>query len=95
MLIGEAKWGRKPLSRNLLTDLVQRSQRMPQVQEGWQTQYALFARDGFTDALQAYANSMAALLITLDQIEGTLGEMQEGKAGQADEPAGPESQGGS
>lgn len=29
LLVGETKWGRKPLSRNLLTDLIQRSQRMP------------------------------------------------------------------
>lgn len=35
LLISEAKWGRrKPLSRNLLTNLVQSSQRMPQVIEG-------------------------------------------------------------
>ncbi len=72
LLIGEAKWGRKPLSRNILTDLVQCSQRMPQVAEGWQTQYVLFAREGFTDALQEYAHSLDALLISLDQIKGTL-----------------------
>jgi AAA+ ATPase superfamily predicted ATPase len=72
LLVGEAKWGRKPLSRNILTDLVQRSQRMPQVAGGWHTQYVLFAREGFTDALQEYANSINALLVPLDQIESTL-----------------------
>lgn len=74
LLIGEAKWGRKPLSRNILTDLVERSQRMSQVAEGWQTQYVLFAREGFTDTMQEYANSIDALLISLDQIESTLME---------------------
>ena len=72
LLIGEAKWSRKPVSRRVLTDLVQRSQRMPQVAEGWQTHYVLFAREGFTDALEEYAKSVDALLISLDQIESTL-----------------------
>ena len=72
VLIGEAKWGRKSLSRHVLTDLIQRSQRMPQVAEGWRTQYALFAREGFTDALREYANSVDALLISLDLLESTL-----------------------
>jgi AAA+ ATPase superfamily predicted ATPase len=72
LLIGEAKWGRKPLSRRLLLDLIQRSQRMPQVAEDWRTQYALFAREGFTDALHQQAKSMDAMLISLDQIESTL-----------------------
>ena len=75
LLIGEVKWGRKPLSRNILTDLVQRGQRMPQVAGGWQTQYVLFAREGFTDSLIEYANSMGALLIPLDQIESTMLEV--------------------
>jgi hypothetical protein len=39
---------------------------------GWQTQYVLFAREGFTDALQAYANSIDAILVPLDQVESTL-----------------------
>ncbi len=72
LIIGEAKWGRKPLNRRILTDLIQRSQRMPQVAEGWRTQYALFVREGFTDALQQYASSMDALLISLDDLEKTL-----------------------
>jgi hypothetical protein len=39
LLIGEAKRGRDKLSRRLMPDLVRRSQRMPQVAEGWSTQY--------------------------------------------------------
>jgi hypothetical protein len=63
LLIGEAKWSCTSLSRHVLTDLIQRSQRMPQVAEGWCAQYALFAREGFTDALQGEAESTDALLI--------------------------------
>lgn len=72
LLIGEAKWGRAPLERQLLTDLKQRSQRMPQVTAGWQTQYALFARAGFSDALHQEAQQTGARLISLAQLEQTL-----------------------
>jgi AAA+ ATPase superfamily predicted ATPase len=72
LLIGEAKWGRDALSRRLLPDLIKRSQRMPQIAEGWTTQYALFARTGFTEALQQEAAATGALLISLEQLEQTL-----------------------
>jgi uncharacterized protein len=72
LLIGEAKWGREMLSRRVLTDLIQRSQRMPQVAEGWSTQYVLFAREGFTEALQEEARMRNAILISLAQLEKTL-----------------------
>jgi hypothetical protein len=62
LLIGEAKWGRQTLGRSLLPDLIKRSQRMPQVAAGWQTQYALFTREGFTPALQQEAGATNALL---------------------------------
>lgn len=72
LLIGGAKWGREALSRRLLTDLIARSQRMPQVAEGWVTQYVLFARAGFTDALQEESQARNARLVSLDQLERTL-----------------------
>ncbi|NKQ37538.1 MAG: ATP-binding protein [Chloroflexi bacterium] len=72
LFIGEAKWGRRPLNRGLLADLVRRSQRMPQVAAGWGVQYALFARAGFTDALQAEAQAAGARLISLEDMEQTL-----------------------
>jgi AAA+ ATPase superfamily predicted ATPase len=72
LLIGEAKWGRGLLSRRVLTDLIQRSRRMPQVAEGWATQYALFAREGFSEALQEEARAKKALLISLEQLEEAL-----------------------
>jgi uncharacterized protein len=69
LLIGEAKWGREPLSRHLLPDLIKRSQRMPQVAAGWRAQYALFARAGFTEALQTEAAERGAALISLQELE--------------------------
>lgn len=72
LLIGEAKWGRETLSRNILTDLIERSQRMPQVAKGWATQYILFAREGFGEALYQEARHHNALLISLPQLEEVL-----------------------
>jgi hypothetical protein len=69
LLVGEAKWGRDRVSRRLLPDLVKRSQRMPQVAEGWATQYILFAREGFTDALRVEAQVQNAILVSLEQLE--------------------------
>jgi hypothetical protein len=72
LLIGEAKWGRDALSCRLLTDLIQRSQRILQVAEGWSTQYILFARGGFTGALQEAAKTSGVILVSLNQFEATL-----------------------
>lgn len=72
LLIGEAKWGVGLVDLPVLTSLRQHSQRMPQVAEGWQTHYALFAREGFTPALQAEAARSGVLLITAAEIERTL-----------------------
>jgi AAA+ ATPase superfamily predicted ATPase len=72
LLIGEAKWGKEPVSRVILTSLIERSRRMPQVSEGWQVQYALFSREGFTDATKETAKELGVRLVTLEQIEETL-----------------------
>lgn len=71
LLIGECKWGKDTISRSILTDLIQRSQRMPQVSEGWQVQYALFSREGFTAAAQALARELGVQLVTLNDMEKT------------------------
>jgi AAA+ ATPase superfamily predicted ATPase len=74
LFIGEAKWGTGPVSRKILMDLVQRSKRMPQVAEGWAVDYALFAREGFTDATQKAASAMGARLIALPEMERAMVE---------------------
>lgn len=74
LFIGEAKWGAGLVSRKVLTDLVQRSKRMPQVAEGWTVDYALFAREGFSDATREAASEMGARLISLPEMERTMVE---------------------
>ncbi|MFO7698332.1 MAG: ATP-binding protein [Anaerolineae bacterium] len=74
LFIGEAKWGTGSISRTVLTDLVRRSQRMPQVAEGWAVDYALFAREGFSDATREAAREMGARLISLSEMEQTMVE---------------------
>ena len=75
LFIGEAKWRGGSLSRDVLTDLVRRSQRMPQVTEpGWRVQYGLFAREGFTDATRQAAAEIGARLVDLAGLENTLVE---------------------
>jgi len=76
LLIGEAKWGTGSVARTVLTDLVARGQRMPQVIDpDWKTHYMLFAREGFTEAVTQTAQSMGARLVTLPEIENRLVEM--------------------
>jgi len=80
LLIGEAKWGKGLVGRKVLADLIRRSQRMPQVKEGWMVQYVLFAREGFTEAAQRMADEMAARLVTLDEMEQTFFRSYAGSA---------------
>lgn len=72
LFIGEAKWGTDAVSRNILTDLIKRSQRMPQVEQGWNVQYGLFAREDFTEATKHAARELGVRLVTLKQLEADL-----------------------
>lgn len=74
LLVGEAKWGKGKIGRNILLDLIDRSQRMPQVAEGWRTTYVAFAREGFSDAAFATGTELDMKLITLSEIERTLSD---------------------
>jgi len=70
--------GDKPVAGEVLIDLIKRSQRMPQVAEGWQTQYALFARAGFTDATREEARIPNARLVDLSELEQGLRASSDG-----------------
>lgn len=75
LFIGEAKWGAGSVSRSVLTDLIARSQRMAQVAKtGWQVQYGLFARGGFTSATTRAAREMGVRLVGLEELEDRLAE---------------------
>ena len=73
LFIGEAKWETGQLSRATLTNLIERSRRMPQAaSDKWTKQFALFAREGFTPALRQEAARLGARLIDLREIEARL-----------------------
>ena len=73
LFIGEAKWETGQVGRGILTKLVERSQRMPQVTaSGWTVQYGLFSRHGFTPATVAEAKEVGARLVSLPQLESVL-----------------------
>lgn len=72
ILIGECKWGTGVVRRGILSDLVTRTQRMPEITDDWKITYALFAREGFTEPLQAEAERMEAILVTASDVEKQL-----------------------
>ena len=75
LFIAAVRWNAGRMGRDALTDLVVRSQLMPQVQEpGWQVQYGLFTRDGFTDSAVRAAKEIGACLVSLPEIENRLVE---------------------
>jgi hypothetical protein len=74
ILLGEAKWGTEAVGRKVLTDLVAKAPRVvPDGGEGWTVHYALFARAGFTDAVQAEAARHQVLLVDLERLGRDLG----------------------
>ncbi len=73
LFIGEAKWAPGELTADILSSLVIRSRRMPQVATGdWTIQYALFTRDTFAPDLTQAATSLKPRLVNLAQIEARL-----------------------
>ena len=72
LFIGEAKWGDKPVAREVVMSLLDRGRHMPQVAEGWPVQYCVFARAGFTEAAQTAAREHKVRLVDLDEIEAAL-----------------------
>lgn len=45
---------------------------MAQVSEGWQTDYVIFGREGFSESLQTLATAYPARLVSLEALEDTL-----------------------
>jgi uncharacterized protein len=73
ILLGECKWGQKPVGRDVIQALVNKSDKVLPGSATWQVHYAFFARQGFTEAAQKLAAKHNALLITLPQIEADMG----------------------
>jgi AAA+ ATPase superfamily predicted ATPase len=71
ILLGECKWGAEPADRAVVRELIEKA---PKVAPGpeWRIHYAFFARAGFTDAARAEAETVGALLVDLDRLDGDL-----------------------
>lgn len=68
VLAGECKWSTKPVGSNILDDLKRKTHPLI-AQHKWQSvSYILFARAGFTPALQAQAQHEGVLLVDLARL---------------------------
>lgn len=77
LLVGECKWGDRPLSRQIVTDLI--LTKTPQLLldlaadgESWQIHYAFFTRHSFTEAARQEASSYGAIMRTMSQMDSEL-----------------------
>ena len=71
ILLGEAKWSRDPVGRNVIVKLVEKSEKVVP-ESDWSVHYAFFARAGFTDAARAEASSVNAILVDLARLDRDL-----------------------
>ena len=67
-LLGECKWSTNPLGTNVLDDLKRAAEALLTGREGARVTYALFARAGFTAALQDVAQREGVLLVKVDEM---------------------------
>ena len=67
LLVGECKWTERPVGLNILNELMRKASLLPG--GPWQrVVYALFAKRGFTPALQERASQKDVLLVTPDML---------------------------
>jgi AAA+ ATPase superfamily predicted ATPase len=69
ILLGECKWSQKPVGRDVIQALFNKTDKVLPSSTTWQVHYVFFARQGFTEAAQTLAAEHKAFLITLTQIE--------------------------
>ena len=72
ILLGECKWGQKPVSREVIQTLINKTNKVLPGSTTWRVHYAFFARQGFTQAAQTLATEHNSLLISLVQIEADM-----------------------
>lgn len=80
LLLGECKWGVKPVDRSVIRELLEKTPKvvstpaLSSAEHGqtWQVHYALFARAGFTDAARAEAADWGVMLIDLATLDADL-----------------------
>ena len=67
-LVGECKWSVNPIGTNILVDLKQKAQLLMKDYGVQKIQFALFARSGFTPALEEQANVEGIALYTVNSL---------------------------
>ena len=72
ILLGECKWSQKPVDREAIQTLIEKTEKVLPGQVAWQVHYAFFARSGLTLAAQALAHEHQAHLVTLAQMESEM-----------------------
>lgn len=70
MLLDECKWGDNLVSSAVIRELADKVS--PVLPEGWTGHLYLFARDEFTNAAQAEAETLGARLVTLTALDADL-----------------------
>jgi AAA+ ATPase superfamily predicted ATPase len=77
ILVGECKWGTRPMARSVVRELVEKAPRVVPG-EDWRVHYVLFARAGFTAAARAEAEAVGAALVDLERLDADLRGVVEG-----------------
>lgn len=77
ILLGECKWGERPLSRRAVRELIEEKTPkvladLPDGGEGWDVHYAFFARRAFTEAAAAMAGEKGGQTLTLADVVSSL-----------------------
>ncbi len=79
ILLGECKWGRHPVKRSVIRELIEN--KTPKVlkdlsppSDAWQVHYAFFGRAGFTDAARTKAEEVGAELVDLTRLDTDLSQ---------------------
>ena len=67
-LLGECKWSSKMVGENIMDDLLRKANALTSEQAQQQMHYILFARSGFTSALQTRSQRDGVRLITLGEL---------------------------
>ena len=87
LILGECKWDRHPIDLGVLTGLVDKTEKVVPKEGNWRVYYLGFARSGWTQAAQAFSESLpkarlkgenwhavGMLLKDLNQVDSDLNE---------------------
>jgi hypothetical protein len=79
ILLGECKWGSDRVDRQVARDLTGEKTRLtlldlPDMGQGWQVYYALFGRQGFTEAARNEIQTSGGVCIDLDELDKVLSQ---------------------